>query len=261
MQYGSLQPVSVPIASELKGAAEHVRIYNAHYARIATALMKTAETLRHVSETQGIRTDHVDVLASLAYRFGGDESLKEPVKVIVNPKERYPERYDQKALAVNSTLVSPCLEIPYPQMDQLLEDLEEMLKDKNILAFDRNTRDPTFEIVHAVKLGDDYKPFENLVWRYNISNGGRSLQKRGLVIDPKELANESSDLYKINRLFALFDRTASAADESGPLIPLGYNRLALMVAAQRFLAGEIEKHQKRGQSIDQLFKNLGEEKT
>ena len=224
-----LGKVVLPNPSDVLGTNQYLKDYNAAYARLAKGLCLAFDIIRKDFPTLLGKDEK---LGHFHYQLGG-EGKKEPLTLEVKVNERFNFPGDG---------ISPYhVEAPEEQFIRILLDLNrirESVPTKSEPNRGPRVR-PYFIIAQHIK-GEEFRANESMSLRYN---DGYVLHTWGLynsAIDPSniqpEATSRASAFHEMQRVLTEFENR-----ESGILIPVAYNRLALIEAVVDDLAARISK--------------------
>ena len=245
--FSALRPAQVPDVSKLTGVDAYVQAYHKKYAEVARALIETTQLIKKVSEASGVKVKDIGTLAALAFNFVPNDGVKETKQYVVSPDQRFhPSEMEGEAIYERDFKLS------FSQTLRLVEDLKRAESHLKTVAH-TSSENPGVVLRHIVS-ANNFDPIENFA--ILLQEGGNVYNNVGLdgnvLIGPERVDFEGFDTYRLNRMLGLFDQT-----ESGTQIPLGYNRLALLYAAQKFLAEEVKRQQAKNEGVIDRLKELG----
>ena len=243
--FSGLKLAPIPDVFTLTGPEAYIQEYNRQYAEVARGLQEAAQALRTLSETQAVSIKDIGTLAALALRFSPDESVKETKQYVVSPDQRFhPSEMESEDIYERDFNLS------LPQTLRLVKDLKRLGISLQEVASTSN-KNPEVSLRHIVS-AHNFNPSEKL--DISLQEDGK-VYKVGIggymPIDPERVESVEFDTYTANQKLGLFDQT-----ESGPDIPIGLNRLALLYASQKYLAEEVRRQQTKGQDIRDRLKGL-----
>ena len=242
--FQNLQPKPVPEPAFRTGVDKYVKAYHEKYKVISKALEDAAQALKAVSQASGMDTlDAEKYLAILnIHLMPKNMESGEPARLVVDPTERF---YFQDPRNAKELLAT------HSQVQSFNGDLERLMVSGKREGMHPNLNS-SVAISHSVYLRD-FIPYED----FQISSGesGKAVREvvneKGLIISPRTVDTESN-VYRLNQLTSLIDTT-----EFGENIPVGHNRLALLLAAQHFLVEKIKGHQGRISGVLSRLERLG----
>ena len=211
----------LPHSSQFRSHGAYLRAYNSAYQvlvqRIIQAHLQVGSAVKDL-----LRNDRY--LGWFELYLLADEGARPLSRQEVTPQIRtYPESWlEEKVVKL----------VPKRQINKLILDLQS-LRVKPHTMDHYGEKDRVF-ISHRVIIEGD-NPLEDLLLQYHRNPSYYTiLSKPEAVFDPKALDDPSSIDYKANHILTAFDRT-----KSGSIIPVGYNRLALLCAASQALDKKI----------------------